>query len=272
MHDIASLKSFLEDHLRKSVARPRQTANGFFSARLTEAITYALMPPAKRLRPMLTLATALAHRSHMSEARALRLALPSAIAVEYIHTYSLIHDDLPAMDDDDYRRGRLSVHRRFDEAIAILAGDALLADSFAYASSSTFNAGQICQELALMAGRSGLVAGQAEDLNVENKSESADRWLQINAAKTSRLFEASCVAGALAVDAPRVEIERARQFGRNFGHAFQIKDDIDDKSGIAERESSSTLAASLREQVSALGSIEHHTLRTIIQGAFATAV
>lgn len=272
MHDIPSLKNLFEDHLRESVARPRQTPDGFFSPRLTEAIAYALMPPAKRLRPMLTLATALAHRAHMSEARALRLALPSAIAVEYIHTYSLIHDDLPAMDDDDYRRGRLSVHRRFDEAIAILAGDALLADSFVYASSSTFNAGLICQELALMAGRSGLVAGQAEDLNVENKSGSPDRWLQINAAKTSRLFEASCVAGALAVDASRFAIEGAREFGRAFGHAFQIKDDMDDKSGIAERESSSIVAARLREQVSALESVEHKMLRTIIQGAFATAV
>jgi geranylgeranyl diphosphate synthase type II len=139
-----------------------------------------------------------------------------------------VHDDLPAMDNDDFRRGRLSVHRRFDEALAILAGDALLADAFFHASHGKNNTVEILKEIAAAAGSQGLVGGQAEDLNRENKKADAKKWLRINEAKTSRLFEASAAVGALSVGATKQQINSARIFGCSFGHAFQIMDDLKD--------------------------------------------
>jgi geranylgeranyl diphosphate synthase type II len=196
---------------------------------LNEAIEYALSSGGKRLRPLLVLSSAGAFTERNNAQKA---ALPAALAVEYVHTYSLIHDDLPAMDNDDYRRGRLSTHRRFDEATAILAGDALLADAFFLLTKAPINALLQCQELALAAGRTGLVGGQAEDLAGSKGLTSKDQWLRINQAKTGRLFEACAVLGALSAGADKRAVENARSFGRIFGESFQLKDDLDDNQGL----------------------------------------
>lgn len=233
--DLAKLKSIFEQELIKDIERRRGTC-GFNSRRLNEAITYALLTPGKRLRPLLVLASACANEKMNNALAPVRLAMPAALAIEYIHTYSLIHDDLPAMDDDDFRRGRLSLHRRFDEALAILAGDALLADAFYLASFSKHNAPSIIRELALSAGSLGLAAGQSEDLNPKNKEASLSVWLRINQAKTARLFEAAAVVGALTFGADYDDLVLFRDFGQAFGLAFQIQDDIDDRTGLAVKD------------------------------------
>lgn len=230
----------------------------FYSKRLIEALSYALFAPGKRLRPLLVMTMALAHRDKIAAPAAVKLALPAAIAVEYIHTYSLVHDDLPAMDDDDYRRGQLSVHRRFDEGLAILAGDALLADAFYHASLVKHNALEIIRELSITSGSLGLVAGQSEDLNRENLEENADVWLKINAAKTARLFEACAVTGAMSVNASKHDITIARDFGRYFGMAFQLKDDVDDNAVLVGKLSNASLKAMLVENLTSAKKLIDH--------------
>lgn len=240
------------------------------SKRLSAALKYALSSPGKRLRPLMVLGAAHACRANSSAA-----AVPGACAVEYVHTYSLVHDDLPCMDDDDFRRGRLSVHRQFDEALAVLAGDGLLADAFTLASSSNHNAVLIMRELALTAGSGGLVAGQAEDLIATN-STTLQQWLAIHNAKTARLFEACAVIGGLAVDASSYELKALRQFGCHFGMAFQIKDDVDDQSGIAKLDESTAINTVLNEHLTqarnALDGLKYpFILAELLQLTFATA-
>jgi geranylgeranyl diphosphate synthase type II len=227
-NSLADLRERIERSLFEARARPSTGP----SKRLNEALAYAMNTPGKRLRPLMVLAAALSCRGQSSASSAIAHALPAACAVEYVHTYSLIHDDLPCMDDDDYRRGRLSVHRRFDEALAILAGDALLADAFFLASSVKNNAALITRELALTAGTAGLVAGQAEDL-ASTTTTTLEEWRAINGAKTARLFQACAVIGGYAVGASMAERKALAQFGLNFGVSFQIKDDLDDESGLA---------------------------------------
>jgi geranylgeranyl diphosphate synthase, type II len=224
--DLANLKNIFEEELEKSLER-NLGDDDFCSSRLNQSIRYALKSGGKRLRPMLVLTMAMSS-GKTSQASAIKLAMPAAIAVEYIHTYSLIHDDLPAMDDDDFRRGRLSVHRQFDEALAILAGDALLADAFYFALSSKQNPLPICQELAMTTGSYGLAAGQAEDLNPFVDKNALAR-IAINKSKTARLFMACSKVGALAVDADKTTTNQAQKFGQSFGLAFQMQDDYDDK-------------------------------------------
>lgn len=252
MQEHASLASVrlddLKAHFERELHKPRVIKpTDFVSPRLERAITYALISPGKRLRPLLVLAMARACAKENPD-RAVKIAMPLALSVEYLHTYSLIHDDLPAMDDDDYRRGRLALHRQFDEALAILAGDALLTDAFLLASSVGPHGALICHELALMAGSRGLVAGQAEDLNPANATASYARWLSINAAKTARLFESCAVIGALSATSDKHLIDCARAFGRAFGIAFQIKDDIEDNAGVVGRESQALVKQLLEEQ------------------------
>jgi geranylgeranyl diphosphate synthase, type II len=227
---IADLKGFFEIELLKSLKRPIQ--GEWSSKRLFDSMNYALSSPGKRIRPLLVLASACAVHHGRPIKKVLNMAMPSALAIEYIHTYSLIHDDLPAMDNDDFRRGRLSVHRQFDEALAVLAGDALLTDAFLLALSSPVNAVKIGQELAQCAGSSALVAGQAEDLNTHDPHKDRAQWVSINYAKTARLFEASAVIGGLSQEAANHEISLLRSFGQAFGSAFQIKDDVEDNQGL----------------------------------------
>lgn len=227
---LPEIKTLFEDELAKSLQRP--PSGQWSSKRLYDCMRYTLSSPGKRLRPLMVLSSALAVAKDKAKERVLRQAMPAALAIEYVHTYSLIHDDLPAMDNDDFRRGRLSAHRQFDEALAILAGDALLADAFWWALSSPNNPASIARELARASGSRALVAGQAEDLNSYDGVRDVTQWLAINSAKTARLFEASAVMGGLSQEAIGDELEALRAFGQAFGMAFQIKDDVDDNQGL----------------------------------------
>ena len=223
--DLLELKLRFEKALELSLEGEK------FSGELNQALSYVLKSPGKRLRPLVVLASAVAQNlTHVEHA--IKYAMPAALALEYVHTYSLIHDDLPSMDNDDYRRGKPSLHRRFNEAIAILTGDALLADAFGLIAKSQQNAALLCSELSKSAGRHNFVAGQVEDLQGQKISLSLERWLQINAKKTARLFEASAAMGAMSVG--QTNLVLARQFGYNFGVAFQLKDDIEDNARVCE--------------------------------------
>lgn len=241
-YDLEALKNLFMVALEKSL-RPSP------SGRLSAALRYALLGEGKRLRPLLVLASALSSAKNENAETALKRAMPAALAVEYIHTYSLIHDDLPAMDDDDYRRGRLSVHRRFDEALAILAGDALQSDAFYVLANAPLQPALQCAELALAAGRDGLVAGQAEDLAASALDNSRASWLLIHQKKTARLFEASVLLGALSQGTSRAELDIYRSFGHHFGMAFQLKDDIDDNAGVFLQQGGPATAKLLRNHL-----------------------
>jgi geranylgeranyl diphosphate synthase type II len=201
-------------------------------ARLQEAMAYSLLAPGKRLRPILVLmATEVA--GGKSEQ-----GMPAAIAVEMVHTYSLIHDDLPAMDDDDLRRGRPTCHKQFGESFAILAGDALLTGAFQLLAALPSSSAAACvRELALGAGAAGMVGGQVDDLHFEQTGAGTLSDLeQIHATKTGALITACLRMGAFVAQAgePQAEILAALdQYGRSFGLAFQITDDLLDVEGEA---------------------------------------
>jgi geranylgeranyl pyrophosphate synthase len=196
------------------------------SARLHEAMRYSMMAGGKRLRPVLVLA---AWRLFDTPGKADPFG--AAVAVECVHTYSLVHDDLPCMDNDDLRRGRPTAHRAFDEATALLAGDALLTRAFAilgeaYAGTPALAAGLV-RELADAAGSRRLVGGQMEDLLAEHTPGTGPDLLQfIHLNKTAAMIEASLVMGGLCAGAPGGSVETLRAAGRDLGLAFQIVDDI----------------------------------------------
>ncbi|MBF0128142.1 MAG: polyprenyl synthetase family protein [Magnetococcales bacterium] len=198
--------------------------------RLNAAIRHSLMGGGKRLRPILVLASAEAVGG------ALEPLLPFACALECIHTYSLIHDDLPAMDDDDLRRGRPTCHKAFDEATAILAGDALLTCAFELAAHPIPGQDPALQlsmiaQLARDAGLHGMVGGQMMDVQAENQEISLVELQNIHVHKTGALIRASCLIGArLAGGAPE-RVRALNRFGEAFGLAFQITDDILDVVG-----------------------------------------
>ncbi|MET0261398.1 MAG: polyprenyl synthetase family protein [Rariglobus sp.] len=193
-------------------------------ARIHEAMRYSLQAGGKRLRPVLALAA-----SELFEPRA--SALPAAIAIECIHTYSLVHDDLPCMDNDDLRRGRPTAHKQFDEATALLAGDALLTHAFAvlavnYASDARL-ATALVRELADAAGGARLVGGQMQDLLAEKKTDATAAELEfIHLNKTAAMLEASLVMGGLVGGADDAALAHLRSAGRHLGLAFQIIDDV----------------------------------------------
>ena len=193
------------------------------TGRLADAMRYALLGEGKRLRPSLVLSIARLCETDSDESR----AMPAAVAVEYIHAYSLIHDDLPALDNDNMRRGKPSCHKQFDEATAILAGDALLSDAFRIL--SMCGNVQMCAELATAIGSHGMVAGQMTDMmGVSNLSEA--EILKMHSLKTARLFECASVLGAMAVNASEEKIKLARRYGFAYGLAFQLADDLGDES------------------------------------------
>lgn len=195
---------------------------------LAEAIRYSLLAPGKRLRPRLALLAAEACGGAVDD------ALPAAVAVEMIHAYSLVHDDLPAMDDDDLRRGRPTCHKQFDEATAILVGDALLTRAFEVLATEIQppeRVARCCAELARAAGASALVGGQADDLAAEFRQIGLERLQSIHRRKTGALFRASLQLGAIAADATPGQQQALAAYGENLGHAFQIVDDLLDVGG-----------------------------------------
>lgn len=200
-------------------------------ARLHEAMHYSLEAGGKRLRPILVLACA-----ELAPRRA--DPLPAALAVELLHTYTLIHDDLPAMDDSDLRRGRPSLHRAYDEVTAILAGDALLTHVFellgtAYAETPDIGL-RLVAELARAAGSRHLIGGQAEDTAAEHTRVSAEDLDFIHLNKTAALIEAACRLGLLCTSAPGAQLATLTEAARGLGLAFQILDDILDVTASEE--------------------------------------
>lgn len=226
------VRNFIEPRLAGAVAGSSDVA-----PRLLESMRYSLLAPGKRLRPALTVWAAASCGGDWET------AAPAAIAVELIHAYSLVHDDLPAMDDDDLRRGRPTCHRAFDEATAILCGDALQALAFETLATGmpADVAGQACLVLARAAGGAALVGGQADDLAAERgwigdlsaaSAEERVAWLErIHRRKTGALFSAALALGALSAGATPEQQRALASYGRNFGLAFQIADDLLDAEG-----------------------------------------
>ncbi len=203
---------------------------------LHKAMRYSVFAGGKRVRPILMLAACQAVGGDGEK------AMPAACAMEMIHTYSLIHDDLPAMDDDDFRRGNPTNHKVFGEAVAILAGDALLTEAFRLMSAPAFAAGvpaearlAVIHQIASCAGSHGMVGGQVVDMESEGKSDIDLPTVQyIHTHKTGALIKAAVVAGALLGGADREKLDAITRYGSAAGLAFQIADDILDIEGTTE--------------------------------------
>jgi geranylgeranyl diphosphate synthase type II len=196
--------------------------------RLCESMRYSLLAGGKRLRPVLVLMAAEACGCQM------QAALPAACAVEMIHTYSLIHDDLPAMDDDDLRRGRPTNHKQYGEAMAILAGDGLLTLAFEVLARDIRPpevAAACCAALAEAAGARGMVGGQADDIDAEGTAGDVQRLESIHRRKTGALLNVCLRLGAMVAGAPDAELAALTRYGRKVGLAFQIVDDLLDVRG-----------------------------------------
>ncbi len=203
-------------------------------AKLAEAMAYSLLAGGKRLRPVLVLAFADATaRASNGGGEA---ANDAACAVEMIHTYSLIHDDLPAMDDDDLRRGRPTNHKVYGEAMAILAGDALLTDALAQVATGDGPQvrARLASELALAAGAGGMVGGQVLDI-AEDRPAELDYLVRLHRMKTGALLKASCRLGVIAAGGSAADLQAAETYGEAIGLAFQIADDVLDVTATAEQ-------------------------------------
>ena len=202
-------------------------------ARLTEAIRYSVMVGGKRIRPMLCLAAAEAAGG------AWTAAVPAAVAIELLHTYTLVHDDLPCMDNDDLRRGKPTLHKVYPENIALLAGDGLLTLSFEILAANSMKHPErglkAVADLALLTGSQGVIGGQVLDLLAENREISPSELEEIHHNKTAKLLMASVRMGAILSGAEEDALNRLTEYGRNIGHAFQIADDILDEIGDVKK-------------------------------------
>ena len=213
----------LDRYLPKATAKP---------ATLHRAMRYSLFAGGKRLRPILCLAAAEACGGKIGN------ALPLACALECIHTYSLVHDDLPSMDDDDFRRGRPTCHKIFGDGIAILAGDALLTIAFEIVSNakptSRYDTSILLREIAVAAGSQKLIAGQVADLEAEGKNVNRDQLQFIHENKTAAILRSSVRLGAMSANADARKLSAVTRFGQLLGLAFQIIDDILDVTQSSE--------------------------------------
>lgn len=227
-----AIERALEEMLPAATESPR---------RLHRAMRYSVFPGGKRIRPALAVlgfysaggrtAGGRTAGGRTAGGRSLRGGLAHRLggAIELIHTFSLIHDDLPCMDDDDFRRGRLSCHRKFGEAIAVLAGDALQVLAFEALAGLPLVVDRrlaVLREISHAVGTRGVIGGQVEDLESEGRRISEAKLAQMHARKTGALLRASLVSGALAAGAPRDRVESLSTFGTEFGLLFQIVDDI----------------------------------------------
>ena len=229
----------LNRYLAEKTAEVNQALDRFLPAASTKpatihkAMRYSLFAGGKRLRPTLCLAAAEACGGNSNN------AMPLACAVECIHTYSLVHDDLPAMDNDDFRRGKLTSHKVFGEGIAVLAGDALLTQAFEIAagckSLPRYSHQGIILELAHAAGSLQLIAGQVADLEAEGKKISAEQLRYIHERKTSALLSCSVRLGGMSANCTPAELKALTVFGFHVGLAFQIIDDILDVTQTSEQ-------------------------------------
>ena len=224
---LSSYRTAVDRELKRILPKARAQP-----AKLHQAMHYALFGPGKRLRPILTLLTAEGFGQDQ------RRSAPVAAAFELVHAYSLVHDDLPCMDDDDFRRGRPTCHKQFDEATAVLTGDALLtraiealADAGARTKLPPARTLQLVKELASAAGSAGLIGGQVDDLEAEGRQVALSELKSIHRRKTGVLFTASLRAGAILGGATAQELKDLTTFGHLFGQVFQITDDILDEVG-----------------------------------------
>lgn len=217
----------IEKHLKENCCvypdEPQQT--------LFDAMRYSLLAGGKRLRPVLVFDFCRMSGGDWEK------ALPFAAALEAIHTSSLIHDDLPCMDDDDYRRGRLTNHKVYGEDVAVLAGDALLIAAFSYISKADFSAETRIRAVEVLAdsvGELGMVGGQILDIQSEQRQCTEQEVLDIQSRKTGALIRAAAVLGVLAGNGTQEQIRAAQDFADHIGLAFQIRDDMLDQIGSAE--------------------------------------
>ena len=227
---IAKREQQIDRFLEKCLSAPHG------AERLHEAMRYSLFSGGKRIRPVLALAATEAVGGPLAR------TMPFACALEMIHTYSLIHDDLPAMDDDSLRRGKPSNHVVFGEALAILAGDALLTEAFRIMAEAAARAGgergravQVLVELAIAAGALGMVAGQAADMEAEDRPTDLPTVELIHVRKTGALIRAAVRGGAILAGAPAGQLRRLTRYAEYLGLAFQITDDILDVEGTTAR-------------------------------------
>jgi geranylgeranyl diphosphate synthase, type II len=214
-------RNIVEDALKRYLSPQRN-----IPAEIYNAVHYSVFAGGKRIRPILCLAAVDAVGGNLAP------AMPVACALELIHTYSLIHDDLPAMDDDDFRRGKPTNHKVFGEALAILAGDALLTEAFVLLSRAekerlpVQRRLSVILEIAQAAGISGMVGGQALDVLLEKTVPDENILGEIHRRKTGALIVAAVKAGAILFNAPKDKVQALSQYGINIGLAFQIADDI----------------------------------------------
>lgn len=223
----AKYRAFIEDYLRNWMTKFHDEPQKV----LYDAMEYSLLGGGKRLRPILTLEFCRLCCGDWKK------ATPFAAAIEMIQTYSLIHDDLPAMDNDDYRRGKLTNHKVYGEGMAILAGDALLSDAFSCVTSADLAAKDIAFAVSILAeniGSLGMVGGQVLDIMSEERELSEQEVLDIQSRKTGALINASCALGVIAGGGSEEQLQAACSFAGLLGLAFQIRDDMLDVIGTQE--------------------------------------
>jgi geranylgeranyl diphosphate synthase, type II len=229
----------LEQFLVASTASVNAALNKFLPSEKTKpatihkAMRYSLFAGGKRMRPAVCLAAAAACGGSEAD------AMPLACAVECIHTYSLVHDDLPAMDNDDYRRGKLTNHKVFGDGIAVLAGDALLTQAFEIAAQAKgwphYSHQDIILEIARASGSLQLIAGQVADIEGEGKNTSAEQLRYIHERKTSALLCCSVRLGGMSANCTTAQLKALTDFGYHVGLAFQVIDDILDVTQTSEQ-------------------------------------
>lgn len=229
-----NLKQYLEEQKQVVEAALEEAIAVVYPEKIYDAMRYSLLAGGKRLRPILCLSACNLIGGTTT------MAMPSACAMEMIHTMSLIHDDLPAMDNDDYRRGKLTNHKVYGEDIAILAGDGLLAYAFEFIATQTQGVPaervlQVIAQLGRAVGAAGLVGGQVVDLECEGKPDvSVETLTFIHRHKTGALLEASVVCGAILGGASDPQLQYLSEYAQNIGLAFQIVDDILDITATQE--------------------------------------
>lgn len=219
----AELDNFLDEYFKNK---------GSYDKKVYDAMSYSLNAGGKRIRPLLLMLTYMLYAEDYKE------VLPVAAALEMIHTYSLIHDDLPCMDNDDLRRGKPTNHKVFGDAIATLAGDGLLNEAmnvmFKYCMEKDKNAIKACRIISESSGVDGMVGGQTVDILSESIKIPIDQLYYMHSKKTGALIKASILAGAILAKAPETDIKNLDYYGQKLGLAFQIKDDILDIVGDTE--------------------------------------
>ena len=233
------LRGYLEEKkkiVESSLIELLGNYRGKYPEKLAEAMEYAVMNGGKRIRPILMYM--ICDLFEKNNCKSYDKIKEIAAALEFIHCYSLVHDDLPAMDNDDYRRGKLTVHKKYNEAIGVLVGDALLTEAFGIIANSKSlgdkNKVEIISKLSEYAGFSGMVGGQFVDMESENKKVEIDTLKYIHAHKTGKLLTAAIELPMIALDIESEKHEKMIEYSKLLGIAFQIKDDILDIEGNFE--------------------------------------